>query len=71
LQNYESCKNYAQEIHQKINEFKKLPNGSSQRAKVSSTIRTMTTEFNKDVDKLSNDLTTQSRNGNMYRIPEY
>lgn len=81
LQNYESCKNYAQEIHQKINEMKKLPSGSSQRAKVigrvrrtarwlfssqvSSTIRTMMTEFNKDVDRLSNDLTAQSRSGSM------
>ncbi|CAF0724916.1 unnamed protein product [Rotaria sordida] len=62
-QNYESCKNYAQEINQKINEFKKLPHNSSQRAKVSSIIRTMITEFNKDIDKLSNDLTAQSRNG--------
>ncbi|CAF5036934.1 unnamed protein product, partial [Rotaria sp. Silwood1] len=30
---------------------------------ISSIIRTMITEFNKDVDKLSNDLTAQSRNG--------
>ncbi|CAF4623842.1 unnamed protein product [Rotaria sp. Silwood1] len=63
LQNYESSKNYAQEINQKINEFKKLSNGSSQQAKISSIIRTMIAEFNKDVDKLSNDLTAQSRNG--------
>ncbi|CAF1056026.1 unnamed protein product [Adineta ricciae] len=63
LQNYESCKNYSQEINQKVNELKKLPNGSPQRAKISSTIRTMMTEFNKDVDKLSSDLTSQSRNG--------
>lgn len=34
LQNYESCKNYAQQINEKIIEFKKLPSGSSQRAKV-------------------------------------
>ena len=34
LQNYESCKNYAQEINQKINEFKKTPTNSTQRAKV-------------------------------------
>jgi hypothetical protein len=34
LQNYESCNNYAQEINKKINEFKKLPDGSSERAKV-------------------------------------
>ncbi|CAF4984808.1 unnamed protein product, partial [Rotaria sp. Silwood1] len=58
----ESCKNYAQEINQKINEFKKLSNGSSQQAKISSIIRTMITEFNNDVDKLSNNLTAQSRN---------
>ncbi|CAF3507564.1 unnamed protein product [Rotaria sp. Silwood1] len=52
-----------QQINQKINEFKKLSNGSSQQAKISSIIRTMIAEFNKDVDKLSNDLTAQSRNG--------
>ncbi|CAF3441652.1 unnamed protein product, partial [Rotaria sp. Silwood2] len=63
IQNYESCKNYAQEINEKINEFKKLPNASPQRAKISSIIRRMITEFNKDVDKLSNDLSAQSRNG--------
>ncbi|CAF3852348.1 unnamed protein product [Rotaria magnacalcarata] len=63
IQNHESCKNYAQEINENINEFNKLPNGSSQRAKKSSTIRTMISELNKDVDKLSKDLTTQSRNG--------
>ncbi|CAF3067230.1 unnamed protein product [Rotaria socialis] len=65
IQNHESCKNYAQEINENINEYNKLPNGSSQRAKKSSTIRTMISELNKDVDKLSKDLTTQSRNGSI------
>lgn len=32
---------------------------------VSATIRTMLTELNKDIEKLSSDLSTQSRNGVM------
>lgn len=38
LQDYESCKTYAQEINQQINNFRRLPNGSAQRGKVISSI---------------------------------
>ncbi|CAF1579275.1 unnamed protein product, partial [Didymodactylos carnosus] len=63
LQEHESCTKYAQEIFQKVQELKLLPNGSAQRAKMNVTIRTMTNAFDKDVEKLSKDLTLHAKTG--------
>jgi len=65
LQEYESAEKYAQEIFQKLNEFKQLPTGNSQRGKVSATVRKMVVAFDKDLEKLSKDLSSHARNGSI------